>query len=226
MSYYRPLIDLTSNILIQRTNCFRILVITVILISISSLISTFLVMSIWPTVGLLLLLPSYSLFLVCDSQLLIVWRSQVMDAWKSKTIDLSALRQALTANKTLAQQTIGAMLETLPDAGELAKEQSISKQIRLAAADILTAHSYTQHYKLIRNAAAHAVIAVTLFWAVFTQSWAVVLATTAVPVLFAAFELFNRLRRSKIVERERRYRASDNFDDSKYCQIIDSQVSK
>lgn len=226
MSDYRPLIEMTSKVLIKRTNCFRILVIHIILISLGVLITALLVMGIWPAIGLLLLIPGYSLFLVCDSQILIVWRTQILNAWKTKAIDLSALRHALTANKALPQQTIDAMLETLPEAGELAAEQSISKQIRLAVTDILTAHSYTQHYELIRNAVAHAAIAATLSWAVLIQSWTVVLATAAVPVLFIAFELFNRLRRSKIVERENRYRASENFDDLKYCQIINSQVCK
>jgi protein-S-isoprenylcysteine O-methyltransferase Ste14 len=226
MSDYRPLIELTSKLLLKRTNCFRILVITVILISLSVLITTILVMGIWPTVGLLLLIPGYSLYLVCDNHLLIAWRTQVMNAWKSKAVDLSALRQALTANKTHPQQSIGAMLESLPETGDLAAEQSISKQIRLAATDRLIAHSYTLHYKLIRNAVVHAMVAITLSWAALTQSWAAVLATTAVPVLYIAFELFSRFRKSKIVERENQYRASDDFDDSKYSQIINSQVNK
>ena len=225
MSDYRALIELTSEVLLKRTNCFRILVIVVILTILTLLITAILVVGVWPTVGLLLLTPIYSLFLVCDSHLLIGWRTRILEAWKSQAIDLSALRQALTANQALPQQTIDAMLEMLPDAGDLAEEQSVSHNIRLAATDILTAHSHTQHYKLIRNALIHAVIALPFSWAVFTESWTVVSLLAAVPVLFIAFGLLNRLRKSKIVERENRYRTSDDFNDAQYSQIINSQAS-
>lgn len=224
MSYYRPLIDLTSMVLIKRSKCFRKLVIVFILIIVAGLITDIAVLSFRPTVGLLLLIPAYSLYLVCDNHLLIKWRTQVMSAWRSKEIDLFALRQALSANKALPQQSINAMLETLPNAGSLVEEQSIPKVLRIAVADSLKERGDTLHYQLIRNAISFTIISSILSWAVMTNSWISLFAILSVTILLIPFELFNRSRKSTISKKENLYRESNDFDYTKYSEIINSQI--
>ncbi len=219
---YRSLIDLTSETLIERTKCYRYLVITFAIITLVSVCAIIVTMSWRPSTLLLFLFPAYSFFLVCDNRKLNKWRTQIIEAWKSKAIDLNALRQAITANKAVPQQILQGMLETLPDAGDLVKEQTVSVSIRKALANAYIACDDNLRSKLICRAILHTIIAATIISAVFVKTWIPLSALAIAPMLLIMCNWLGRKRISKAIDKVTIYRESKDFNHAEYIEIAET----
>ncbi len=222
MSNYRSLIDLTSEILIARTKCYRRLVVAISIISLASMCVVIATMSLWPSALVLFLIPAYSIFLVCDNSKLNMWRSQVVEAWKSKSIDLNALRQAITANKGLSQQILQGMLEALPDAGDLVTEQSVSVSTREAMADALMVRDNNLRSKLICKALLYTTVVATIVSAVFVKAWILLSALIIAPMMLIMCNWLDRRKISKAIDKVSNYRKSNDFDHATYIKILET----
>ncbi len=178
--------------------------------------------SFWPLSLVLFLVPAYSIFLVCDNSKLNRWRTQVGDAWNSKSIDLSALRQAITANKVLPQQILQGMLEELPDAGDLVTEQSVSVSTRKAISDALIARDSNVRSKLLCRAILHTIIVATIVSAVFAKAWILLSALAVAPMVLIVCNWLDRRKISEAIDKVSNYRKSNDFNLATYIEILET----
>ncbi len=218
MSNYRSLLDLTSEILIERTKCYRALVIAFVVISLLSIVISIVTMNLWPMTGFLLLIPAYSLFLLCDGIKLNQWRTQVLISWKSKAIDINALKQALTTNKVLPPQTLDGMLETLFDAGDLVTEQSVPVCVREALADALTARDNNLFIALLGKAMLQTIAVLIILSAIILNA-CLLLMLLVVPIVVIVSNGYNRRILSKVVIQGKKNREASDFDIAQYQNI-------
>lgn len=219
LSDYRYLINLTSEKLVERTKCYRRLVISIVIITLTSVCMVIGTISLWPLALLMFLIPAYSFFLVCDNSKLNKWRSKVIETWKSKAIDLNALRQAILVNQALPPLTIQGMLETLPDAGDLITEQSVSISTRAALADALMARDNNLCSKLIGRAVLHTLITATIISAVYVKAWMPLSALAIAPILLTMFVWLERRRISAAIDQVTTHCELSDFNIEKYTEI-------
>jgi len=78
------------------------------------------------------------MYFFIDGKLLNQWRHELFACWEKRELDFRALYDAVTAISTLPKNTVESMLETLPSAGDLVTEQSISPSTRMAITAVVT----------------------------------------------------------------------------------------
>ncbi len=171
-------------------------------------------------VWLLLLIPVYNLFLISDSSKLKHWRAQVIAAWESKEIDISALSQAIKANKALPPSTIDGMLESLPQAGELVAEQSISKSTRQAIAAAISERERFYRQKIICKTMYSLIITNSLIIAATTNSWKPLILFAAIPVFMLICAYLKRKRSNTLKAKLLNFEGKTRFDREKYDEVL------
>jgi hypothetical protein len=225
LSCYRTFIELTPEIIAKRTNCYRTLVIVFVSILLLSLCVAILSGGFRSMILLLLFLPAYALFLVCDEHILNHWRCLLLTAWKSKKIDLSALDKAISANKQLPRLTLETMFDTLPQCADLIVEQSYSETLRGAIAETFTLRYDVMCYWLIRNASVHAIVCITIISCVMLWSLVPVMGLLLIPFVALLFSLMKRKRNTKLSTKLDEYRKSDGFDENVFLETTAESTS-
>jgi hypothetical protein len=122
--------------------------------------------------ALLLLLASLCIgFLWHDRRLLNSWRDRLLADWTMGALDFAALRGAVLANPALPRNTAAAMLDSLPDGGDLWHERAMSLLTREAVA-LAVRSSDCEHAARLAFAGLAAVLgAVGCLLAVLLAKW-------------------------------------------------------
>jgi len=184
LSSYRDAIDRTTQTVDNRAKQFRNLIVAVTLVSVGATLWAGLAWSWLPLTGILLLVPVCGLYLFLDGKLLNQWRKELFVTWASGEIDFWAFHEAIKPISRLPEDTLKSMLETLPNAGDLVTEQSVSKNTRWTTAAVVNmVHSCRSDaiaFKTVRyTIIGSVVIALTAFW-----RWQPLLGMAAVGLLF------------------------------------------
>lgn len=138
MSSYRVAIDHTTQTIDRRAKHYRNLIVAVTFVSLGSILWAGITWSWLRLAGILLLVPFCGLYFFIDGKLLNQWRHELLAGWEKGDIDFRALYDAVTPISTLPKNTVESMLETLPSAGDLVTEQSISSSTRKAITAVVT----------------------------------------------------------------------------------------
>jgi hypothetical protein len=214
LSVYRVFIEMTPEIIAKRMYCYRILVVVFSLILIFSLLVSILWGGFRDMILVLLFLPAYTLYLVCDDRVLNHWRRQIFASWKAKAIDLSALEKALLANKLQPPLTLKAMLDTLPKCADLIVEQSYDETLRGAVADTFVLRSKVMGYRLIRNMLMSTIVSLAIIGSAIFLNWMPVLGLMLLPFVALVFGVIKRNLEVKLTNMLDEYRRSSGFDET------------
>ena len=131
---YGAATNATVRLIERRARAYRDIVVAVSLLGLMVLGWALWWRSVRPLALLLLLVPLTLLCLWQDRWLLNGWRARLLADWKAGAVDFAALRSTLLANPTLPKTTVAAMLDSLPDQGNLVHERAISLPTREAVA--------------------------------------------------------------------------------------------
>jgi len=220
VSAYRTAIERTTRVIERRAKYYRNLVVAVVLIGAASAAWALAARAPSALAGVLFLVPACGLFFFADARLLNGWRADVLASWASGELDLAALRQALGAHPGLPQETLDAMLGTLPSAGSLGEEQRILAPTRQAAAAAsLTAHR-ARADSLLLHSAATAIAASALAAALWLRSGAPLL---GLAVLVLRLPLAAWMRRRRLAARETEVaacRRRPGFSEADYARLL------
>jgi hypothetical protein len=218
VSAYRTAIDQTIAAVDRRARYFRNQVVIVVTIAAAVALAAF----VWSAAALwawLLLVPACGLFFCADATLLNEWRSDVLQPWVARELDLVAWSQAIRANPVLPRETTGAMLATLPMAGDLVAEQKILTPTRQAIAASSLAFHRSKSDALLLNAIASAVIVGVLLATLWMRAWTPLLGL-AVLVVLPAVRAWTTRRWQKRCETEvAACRTHPGFNEEDYGRI-------
>ena len=148
MQPYRVLIAVTQRSIDQRAKRLRaawLVIGALVLLSIPVLL---LLRDLAALLILLWVLPAAGAFFTADAMVLHNWRVQIIQAWVGKSADLNALGASLSAHPQLPQQSVRAMLETLPLFDDLAAEQNLPVATREIVARVVLADSKSRNRRL------------------------------------------------------------------------------
>ena len=118
-----------------RLRLYRCAVITV-----ASVVLACAVMAAWlrswrPLAGFILLVPAVGTFFVLDSRVLRRWRRVVLQAWVARQFELRVFAEVIRTHPTIPEQTLRAMLASLPVGHSEAVEWRYACVRRLDAVD-------------------------------------------------------------------------------------------
>src|SRR5262249_947353 len=151
--------------------CFRNLVVTVAALSIISIIYAAVARSFRPLAGFLLLFPACGNSFVLDGIIFCNWQFRILEAWVKKDLDFAAFSQAVKAIPEMPEETLGAMLATLPSAGHLASEQKISSSTRQVIAAAATTIYISYRDSVVLKTAGAAIASGSVLTAIAFHTW-------------------------------------------------------
>ncbi len=168
---YREAIDATGRVIGRRAWAYRNLVVAVSLLGLGAL-----GWALWWRSGqpltLLLLFASLCIgFLWHDRRLLNSWRDRLLADWTMGVLDFAALRGALLANPALPRDTVAAMVDSLPDGGDLRHERAMSLRTREAVALSVRRSDRAHAVGLALAGLAAFLAAATCLLAVLFETW-------------------------------------------------------
>ena len=98
-----------------RARLYRNLVVSVVTVALASLLSSALLWSWVPLLGMSLLVPLSGGFLLLDSRRLRRWRAEVINLWRFADLDLGVFEKSIRLDRRLPAHTLEGMLATLPE---------------------------------------------------------------------------------------------------------------
>jgi uncharacterized membrane protein len=194
-------INSTTQMIDRRAKHYRNLIVAVAFVGLSSILWAGIDWSWLPLAGILLLVPFCSLYFFIDEKLLNQWRHGLFSDWEKGELDFRALYEAVTSISTLPKNTLESMLETLPSAGDLVTEQSISSSTRKAIAAVVTAIHACRSDHIAFKAAGYSIAKGVLIVAVLFWMWQPLLGLFAV-TLVLLLRRWVKTQRLKVHERE------------------------
>ena len=149
MQPYRGLIAATQRSIEQRAKRLRLAWLIIGALVLLALPLLVLLRDLTALSILLWVMPVAGGFFTTDAMVLHNWRAQIIQAWVGKAVELNALGAALSAHPQLPQQTVRAMLETLPLFDDLATEQTLPAATREIIAQVVLADSTSRNRSLL-----------------------------------------------------------------------------
>ena len=182
MSVYRTAIDVTIDLITQRSRNFRNQVVAVVGVVTVALVGMIGLRMVWPLTGLLSLVPVCGLFLWFDTRRVAKWRSAIFDMWARRDIELRAFGLAIRAVPDLPEPTLNSMLSLLGAAQIGTVEVQASSQTRQAVAAVVRFADALGLRQLAARVCATAIISISACWAAVAHAWSP-LALTAIILL-------------------------------------------
>ena len=220
LSTYRIAIDHTTQTIDRRAKHYRNLIVVVTFVGLGSILGAGIAWSWLPLAGILLLVPFCGLYFFIDEKLLNQWRHGLFSDWEKGELDFRALYEAVTSISTLPKNTVESMLETLPSAGDLVTEQSISTNTRHAIAAVVSAIHACRSDHIAFKAAGYSIaggvlIATVLFW-----MWQPILGLFAVTLVLLLRRWVKTQRLKGARERIINAQQKPNFNLEKFLEIV------
>jgi len=220
LSAYRIAINQTTETIDGRAKHFRNLIITVTFVGLGSILWAGIAWSWLPLAGIFLLVPFCGLYLFIDEKLLNRWQHELFAHWEMGELDFRALYNAVTAISTLPKNTVESMLETLPIAGDLVAEQSISSSTRKAiAAVVTTIHKYRSDH-IAFKAAGYTITGGVLIIATALWMWQPLLGLFTVSLVLLLRKWLKTRRIKGVRERIINAQQKPDFDLEKFLKIV------
>ncbi|MDQ1327125.1 MAG: hypothetical protein QG641_405 [Candidatus Poribacteria bacterium] len=111
----REALHTTTDTINSRIKRFKILVISVAIVTLGSLIWAIVWMSWFPLLVLILNKPICGAFFISEILILNRWQSQILELWISDLLNLDVYSDAMTKIRMFPQNTLRSMLATLPE---------------------------------------------------------------------------------------------------------------
>ena len=216
---YRSAIDWTTESIVRRAHSFRNHVLTMGVVTAGAMACALAMASSSPLWAGLLLIPVCAGLLLADVRLLDRWRCELLCSWAKGEIDLAAFVPAVSSNALLPQQTLTAMLATLPRTGELVAEQAIDRPTRVAIAAVFTWRQQKRTDALLMKVAASAVLVMALAAWIWSRSRLPLIALAALPPLGAVLLWLAARRRAECDAKVGDCRMQPGFDAAAYERI-------
>jgi hypothetical protein len=168
---YRIAIDLTLNVIVERSKNFRNQVISIVFISLCSAIAAAITYLPWPLTCLLVAGPVCGLFMLFDVRLLSDWRYEVLSMWSLRDIDRMAFSYAVRAVPSLPEATLNSMLSLLGKSQLASVEVNATVKTRQTVAAVIGLSDMLVLRQLATKVGASAIITGSVIWSVASQSW-------------------------------------------------------
>ena len=220
MSSYRVAIDNTTQTIDRRAKHYRNLIIAVSFVSLGSILLAGIAWSWLPLAGIFLLIPICGLYLFFDGKLLNQWRHELFVAWVKGEIDFRAFYEAVIPISTLPKDTVQSMLETLPFAGDLVTEQSISSSTRKAIAAVVTTIHACRSDHIAFKAAGYTITGGVLIIAAALWMWQPLLGVFTVSLVLSLRKWLKTRRIKGARERIITAQQEPDFDSERFLNII------
>ena len=220
MSSYRIAIDQTTQTIDRRAKHYRNLIVAVTIVGLGSIFWAGIAWSWLPLVGIFLLVPFCGLYLFIDGKLLNRWQHELFAHWERGELDFRALCDAVTAISTLPKNTVESMLETLPSAGDLVTEQSISSSTRKAIAAVVTTIHACRSDGIAFKAVGYTITGSVLIVAAALWMWQPLLGILSVSLVLLLRKWLKTRRLKGIRERIITAQQEPDFHLEKFLEIV------
>jgi hypothetical protein len=220
LSSYRVAIDHTTQTIDRRAKHFRNLIVAVTFIDLGSILWAGIAWSWFPLAGIFLLIPFCGLYFFIDEKLLSQWQHGLFAQWEKSELDFSALHEAVTSISTLPKNTVESMLETLPSAGELVAEQSVSSSTRRAIVAVVIAIHACRADSIAFKTAGYSIAGGVILVAVLFRMWQPILGLFVVILVFLLRRWVKAQRLLGARERIINVQQKPDFSLEKFLKIV------
>lgn len=188
-------LQLTQQTIQTRAHRYRNLVVLTTMINLLSLLLALIHFSWRPLLGLLSLVPLYSLFIYRDHLLLKHWQQQLLNFWVQEHLDLQHFITTITHFRHLPSRTLTSMLDMLlPESIYTIK--NLSPSLRQALGLTLQLISRSQNRQMLLSTLMITIGVVALTGSLLLWSWLPLLILLLIPLVKITGDGLNRLELS------------------------------
>jgi len=190
----REALHATTDTINFRIKKFKILVISVSVITLGSLIWAIVWMSWFPLLVLILNIPICGAFFISETLILNRWQSQILELWISDLLNLGVYYDAMAKVRIFPQNTLHSMLATLPESNQ---EYNPPTNIKKSLAMTLQTINYCQTDRIVFNILAIIFGLASLICALIIHSLIPLSGLLLIPVTFGAVRIIFSVRLRK-----------------------------
>ncbi len=213
-------LQLTQQTIQTRAHRYRNLVVLTTIINLLSFLLALIQFSWRPLLGLLSLIPLYSLFIYRDHLLLNHWQKQLLDFWIQEHLDLQHFITTITHFRHLPSRTLTSMLNMLlPESIYTLK--NLSLPLRQALGLILQLISRSQNRQMLLSTIMITIGVMVLAGSLLLWSWLPLLILLLIPLVKITGYGLNRLELS----RWRKYQLSLSESEQKIFVQLANQLN-
>jgi len=208
----------TTDTINSRIKRYKILVISVAVVTLGSLIWSIIRMSWFPLLVLILNVPICGAFLISESLVLNRWQKKIFELWTNDLLDLSVYYDTMASIRMFPQNTLRSMLATLPE-GKLADKSP--KKIKESLAMTLKTINQCQIDRTVLNTIAITIILLSLVYALIIRSFIPLLSLLFIIVAPVAGLYLNSARLRKLKRKITNVQQHQENDIAKFNEIAD-----